>query len=275
MLAGLVLADHLAHLDADRRGAGQPAGLDAGDEGGEQLLGRGQQVLPLAGAVGGQHRVAAGDQPLAGVVTGGDLGQVLLIEEAELERPVLGHQLLDRRGAQRGDPPVGIRPRRAVLVLVQRGDPGGGDHPAVADHDHLGQPELVPQHLHDAGERGRVAGVAGEHPDRDRAAVRVGEQPVLDLQPAFLAVPGVAAGGQRAPGALQPRGRQVEQRHPGRVRLRAQVAAGQPGLDRRPACLPASPSRRRCHRCWPRPRPGRRPASCRPTRPAWTAWSRA
>ena len=166
-----------------------------------------------------------------GIVIGGDLGQVLLIEEAELERPVLGHQLLDRRGAQRGDPPVGIRPRRAVLVLVQRGDPGGGDHPPVADHDHLGQPELVPHHRDDLGERGRVAGVAGEYADRDRAALRVGEQPVLDLQPAFLAVPGVAAGGQRAPGALQPRGRQVEQRHPGRVRLRAQVAAGQPGLD--------------------------------------------
>ena len=66
VLGGLVFADHLADLDADRPGAGEPAGLDAGDEGGEQLLGGGQQVLALAGAVGGQHRVAAGDQPLAG-----------------------------------------------------------------------------------------------------------------------------------------------------------------------------------------------------------------
>ena len=98
------------------------------------------------------------------------------------------------------------------------------------------------------GERGRVAGVAGEHPDRDRAAGRVGEQPVLDLQLAFLAVPGVAAGGQRAAPALQPRAGQVEQRHPRRVRLRAQVAAGQPGLDRVLPVAPASPSPRRCHR---------------------------
>jgi aryl-alcohol dehydrogenase-like predicted oxidoreductase len=30
--------------------------------------------------------------------------------------------------------------------------------------------------LHDLGERGRVGGVAGQHPDRDRAALRVGEQ---------------------------------------------------------------------------------------------------
>ena len=74
VLAGLVLADHLAHLDPDRPSAGQPSGLDAGDEGGEQLLGGGQQVLALAGPVGGQDRVAAGDEPLAGEVRAGDLG---------------------------------------------------------------------------------------------------------------------------------------------------------------------------------------------------------
>ena len=69
-LAVLYLADHLADLDPDRPGAGEPPGLDAGDDGGEQLLGGGQQVLALAGPVGGQHRVAAGDQPLAGEVRG-------------------------------------------------------------------------------------------------------------------------------------------------------------------------------------------------------------
>ena len=42
-----------------------------------------EQVLALAGAVGGQHRVAAGDQPLAGEVRAGDLGQVLLVEQAD------------------------------------------------------------------------------------------------------------------------------------------------------------------------------------------------
>ena len=186
---------------------------------------------PLAGAVGGQHRVAAGDQPLAGEVRGGDLGEVLLVEQGQLERAVVGHQLADGRGAQRGDPPVGVRLLGPVFGLVQRGDPGAGDHPAVADHDHLGQPELVPHHVRDGGERGGVAGVAGEDPDRDRAAVRVGEQPVLDLQFPFLAVPGVPAGGQRAAPALQPRAGQVEQRHPGRVGLPGQVAAGQLRLD--------------------------------------------
>jgi hypothetical protein len=39
-----------------------------------KLLGGGQQVLALSGPVGGQDGVAAGDQPLAGVVIAGDLG---------------------------------------------------------------------------------------------------------------------------------------------------------------------------------------------------------
>ena len=116
--------------------------------------------------------------------------------------------------------------------LVHGLDPGAGDHAAVPDHDHLGQPELVPHHRDDLGERGGVAGVAGEHPDRDRAALRVGEQPVLDLQFPFLAVPGVAAGGQRAVPAFQPRDGQVEQRHLRRVRRRGQVPGREFGLDR-------------------------------------------
>ena len=77
--------------------------------GASSFLGGGEQVLALAGPVGGQHGVAAGDQPLAGEVIGGDLGEVLLVEQAQLERAVVGHQLADGGGAQRGDPPVGVR----------------------------------------------------------------------------------------------------------------------------------------------------------------------
>jgi hypothetical protein len=50
--------------------------------GASSFSGGGQQVLAGAGAVGGQHRVAAGDQPLALEIAGGDLGQVLLVEQA-------------------------------------------------------------------------------------------------------------------------------------------------------------------------------------------------
>src|SRR4029077_16734794 len=75
VLACLVPGDHLADLDPDLSGTLKAAGLHARDEGCEQLLGGGEQVLAGAGAVGGQHRVAAGDQPLAGEVRRGDLGQ--------------------------------------------------------------------------------------------------------------------------------------------------------------------------------------------------------
>src|SRR5674476_189627 len=64
------------------------------------------------------------------------------------------------------------------------------------------------------GECGRVGGVAGHHPHRNRPPDRVGEQPVLDLRQPLLAVPGVAAGRQRAVRAGHPGAGQIEQREP-------------------------------------------------------------
>jgi hypothetical protein len=73
-----------------------------------------------------------------------------------------------------------------------------------------------------------VGGVAGEDPDRDRSGGRVGEQRVLDLGFAFLAVAGVAARGQFAVGAFHPGGGgQVEH---GQAVL-GEVPAGQPCFD--------------------------------------------
>jgi hypothetical protein len=74
------------------------------------------QVFALAGALIGQQRVAPGDQRLAGVVRVDDLGQVLLVEEAELERAAVFGELADRRGAQAGDP-------RQPVQLFQCPDP--------------------------------------------------------------------------------------------------------------------------------------------------------
>ena len=99
------------------------------------MLGGGEQVVAFAGAFGGQQWVAAGDQPLAGEVGVGDLGKVLGVEQAHLQRPVVGGQGGDLRGAQRGDPPeigcgVGI-----VVEFTQGGDAGLCDHAAVT-HQH-------------------------------------------------------------------------------------------------------------------------------------------
>ena len=68
VLAHLVLVDHLPDGDADLVGTGQSARGDAGDDRGEQLLGGREQFVAFAGAFGRQYRVAAGDEPLAGVV---------------------------------------------------------------------------------------------------------------------------------------------------------------------------------------------------------------
>jgi hypothetical protein len=80
---------------------GEPADGGAGDDGGEVLLDGGQQGLALAGAFLGEGGVAAGDEPLAGEIIRRDLGEILLIEQRQLQRPVVVHQLPDRGGAAR------------------------------------------------------------------------------------------------------------------------------------------------------------------------------
>ena len=81
MFGHLVAVDHLAGLEADLIGAGQPAAGHGRGDRGQRGLGGGQQRLAFAGSFGGQDRITAGDQPLAGVVGVADLSQVLLIEQ--------------------------------------------------------------------------------------------------------------------------------------------------------------------------------------------------
>ena len=157
--------------------AQRPPGPRAGrGDLGQVGFGGGQQAFALAGPLGFQERVLAGHQPLAGEVRGGDLGQVLGIEQGQLQVPA-ADQLLDLGGAQRGDP-----------VQVSGGDvlaqPGGGQHAPVPDQHHLGDPEPVLDLGHLGGHGRRVAGVALEDLDGDRDALGGGQQPVDDLQPA-------------------------------------------------------------------------------------------
>jgi len=195
--------------------------------GGEEVLGGGEQLAAFAGPFVGQERVAAGDEAFAGVVGVGDLGEVVLVEQGRLQRSAGRGQGLDGRGAQRGQP-AQVR----VAVGAERVDAGRRDHAAVADQHRLGEREPVPHDLDRVDEGGRVGGVAGEHLDRYRAALGVGEQPVLDLGPVLLPVAGVAALGERAVPAFHPRRGQVEQRHPVWVHLRREMAFGELGLDR-------------------------------------------
>jgi hypothetical protein len=73
--------DRLAEFDPDPVRAGQPAFGHRRGEGSQRFFGGGQQRVTFAGSFIGQCRVAAGDQPFAGVVGVGDLGQVGLVEQ--------------------------------------------------------------------------------------------------------------------------------------------------------------------------------------------------
>ena len=186
---------------------------------GQVGLGGREEAFAFAGPLGFQERVLAGHQPLAGEVRRGDLGQVLGVEQGQLQVPA-ADQRLDLRGAQRGDP-----------VQVSGGDvfaqPGGGQHAPVPDQHHLAEPEPVLELIDLAGHGRGVPGVAGEHLDGDRDAALAGQQPVDDLQPAPHPVLGVADRAQRAGPALERGGGHVIQHHG----AAGQVPGGQRVLD--------------------------------------------
>jgi len=101
VLADLAPVDDSPDADADLVRVLDPALAELVFDLGQEGVGGGQQILALAGALGGQQRVPAGDQPLAGVIRAGDLGQVLLVEQRHLQRAAGGGELADRRGAGR------------------------------------------------------------------------------------------------------------------------------------------------------------------------------
>ena len=91
VLGHLVAAQHLAHFQPDLRRREQllfPPRHVLGDLR-QTLLGRLQQGLPLAGALLFQQRVMADDEPLTRIVGGGDFGQILLVQQGELQSPFL------------------------------------------------------------------------------------------------------------------------------------------------------------------------------------------
>ena len=89
MLGHLVFADDLADRDADlvrHRRAGRRRPGPAMRPSSFSVAA--SSSCAFAGTFGGQGGVAAGDQPFAGVVGVGDLGQVLGVEQAHLQRVI-------------------------------------------------------------------------------------------------------------------------------------------------------------------------------------------
>jgi hypothetical protein len=73
-------------------------------DGGKQTLGGVEQLLPLVAASGHEVRIGADDQAFTGIVVGGDLGHIPLVEQRGLQCSALRGKLADAGRAQGGDP---------------------------------------------------------------------------------------------------------------------------------------------------------------------------
>ena len=100
----------------------------------------------------GQEGIVASDQALAGELRRGDRGQVLLIEQRQLQ-VLVRDQLADGRRLEGGDP-------AQLRVLAQLVDAGLGQQAAVADQDHAGQPKAASELVQLVGQGRGVAGVS-------------------------------------------------------------------------------------------------------------------
>ncbi len=120
----------------------------------------------------------------------GDLGQVLLVKQRELQRAA-DQQLLDLRRFQRRDPAHPVSRGEQI-------DVGLGDHSAITHHDHplQAKPRLQLGDLR--AQRLIIMDLSGEHLDRDRAPGLVTQQSVNDLRRPAFAVTGVPQSRQRA-----------------------------------------------------------------------------
>ena len=166
---------------------------------GQIALGRRQQVLTLARPLSGKVVIAAHNQPFAREqVRRADFSEIAVIEQRQLQRPVLGSQRLHRRGTQVGDPIEICGPE--VVANARR-----GDHAAIADDDHAADAEAILQLL-DLHAQGRgVRGVAVEHFHGDRQPLARAEHAIDDLWSVLAVIPAVAITRQRAATALEVR----------------------------------------------------------------------
>ena len=189
----------------------------------EARLGRVEELDPLAGPLDREGRVAAHDEALARERWVADLGEVALVEQAQLEGASL-REGADGRSAQGADPVQAGGPERL--------DPRRGQHPSVAHEDDPLEAEADAQLVHGSRHGRRIAGVARHDLDRDRSTGGVGEQAVLDLEGALLAVPRVAELGERTVAALHVARGQVVEDEATRSEVAGREARLDPGLAR-------------------------------------------
>ena len=164
----------LKKLDFEGNGAGTPA-VDAVERFQSQAVGQ-RQVEQHDGSDGcdnrpgvpdveqtpatllGQQRIVAGDQTFARIVRVGDLGQIPLVKQRQLQR-LIGDQFLHLDAFQRRDP-VDAGNRLEILP-----NPRGGEHAPVAHQCHRSAAETIGHFPYLGSERGRVRRIARKNLD--------------------------------------------------------------------------------------------------------------
>ena len=145
--------------------------------------------------------------------------EITLVKQPQLQAAFV-HQAADLRALERRDPVHAAERLELIDAFL-------GDHPPIAHHYYLLDAEVGSKAANLRHERFTIARVTVEHRHGDRAAARVGDQPVVHLELALPAVAVVPELCQRTAGAFEvARGKVVEHQAPG-----LQVARGQLLLD--------------------------------------------
>src|SRR6202521_1756964 len=190
VLGHLVLVDDFSDAHAD---GGFPFDSAARDHASYVLefSGRGvKKRLALVCPQPGQLRVSTRHESFAGKIRMRDFEQVALVEQTELDVPPVD-ELSNRARPERGNPIHPLSLFEGVYLLLP-------NHAAIPHDNELIDGKRLLQFFDLRQEGLRVAGVPFEHGHGDGTAPRVGEQAVVDLEFAALAVAAVPTRGQRA-----------------------------------------------------------------------------
>src|SRR5437868_12768609 len=201
-------------------------------------------------------------QPLPGIIWRGDLGQILLIQQGELQSPLL-HQFANRCALQCGDPSkAGMQLELVDLRLRQ--------HSAISHHHHPGQSKLFSQLLDLIRYRRGVSRVSRIHLHGHRTSLAIGHHPVDDDGQTLFPIAVVSKLCERT-GAAPHKNYSTRRKGPSHLRADGE----RPVFSRCVPCAPkASPWLRRDRSRWPRPLLTLRPKSWCATHAWWPVSSR-
>ena len=148
-----------------------------------------------------QLRIAAGHEPLIGVIGMGELKQIALVKQLRLQGLVFDEGA-DRATLECGNPVDAVLGLDLVNGLLR-------DHASIPNDHEAVDAEAVLQAM-DLGHEGlRIGGITLVNRHGHRAATMIRQEPVIDLEQALLAVPVITELSQRTGRALEVTGGEV------------------------------------------------------------------